>query len=146
MPAERGDESKSGSKGRRWSKNLDAKAKAYQASNGKDVPPHPASPECVKEQTSHSDDFTSVVWFGTRYSFTKGQQTEAIRALWEEWVSGKHTLSELTIAEKVGSANDHFRLDHLFRDRERKLHPAWKNMIQKASKGVYYLAEPNEMA
>ena len=63
MPAKRVDESKSGSKGRRWSKNLDPKAKAYQASDGKDAPPHPASPECVKEQTSHSDEWRELKRF-----------------------------------------------------------------------------------
>lgn len=77
-------------------------------------------PSGNRKQVSHSDDFTSVCWFGKRYQFTMGQQAAAVRALWEAWATGGHSLSELTIGEKVDSGNDHFRLIHVFRNRKGK--------------------------
>jgi len=92
--------------------------------------------------TSHSPDFTSVLWFGKKYLFAKGQQAEAVRVLWGAWKAGGHTLSELTIGGRIGSTNDHFRLIHVFTDRSGRRHPAWNSMITRVNKGVYCLAEP----
>jgi hypothetical protein len=89
--------------------------------------------------TSHSDDFTSVNWFGTRYDFSKGLQARCVERLWEAWKKGGHSLSQLTLKEQVGSDNDNFRLDHVFRG-----HPAFDTMIKRVGKGTFKLAEPGE--
>ncbi len=93
-------------------------------------------------ETSHSPDFTSVCWFGTRYEFSKGQQAAAVRALWEAWADGGHSLSGETIQEKCSSgAGLSWRLAHVFRSNS-KPHPAWGVMIQPAGKGCYRLVKP----
>jgi len=98
-------------------------------------------------QPSHSDDFTSVNWFGTEYSFGKGLQAESVRALWAAWENKTPSLSEKTIGEKAGSANDRFRLEHVFRPTNkgtgrRETHPAWGTMIKSVGKGVFALSPP----
>jgi len=94
---------------------------------------------------THSDDFTSVNWFGTPYTFAKGLQAEAVRVLWEARDNGTPRLSEKTIGDKIGSANDQFRLEHVFkptnkRTRKREAHPAWGTMIKRAGKGIFALS------
>ena len=94
-------------------------------------------------RTSHSPDFTSVVWFGTPFKFAKGQQAESIKLLWEAWEVGEHSLSQATIGDRICSESDKFRLAHVFRDRKTGgYHPAWKTMIQPAGKGCFRLVEP----
>lgn len=88
---------------------------------------------------AHADDFTWVIWFGTRYAFSKGNQAECVRHLWESWEkSGRRDgcgLSEKTLGVKVDSANDHFRIVHVFRK-----HEAWGKMIRMTEqRGVYAL-------
>jgi hypothetical protein len=99
------------------------------------------------KQTTHSVDFTSVVWFGTPYSFAKGLQAQSVRVLWEAWENGTPSLSEKTIGEEAGSASDNFRLEHVFkpvkkRTRKREPHPAWGTMIKSAGKGLFTLSPP----
>jgi hypothetical protein len=94
---------------------------------------------------AHSADFTSVDWFGAEYRFAKGLQAESVRALWEAWENGTPSLSEKTIAEKSGSANDRFRLEHVFKPANKKTgkrepHAAWGAMIVSAGKGLFKLA------
>ena len=91
-----------------------------------------------KDECSHSEDFTSVIWYGKMYEFTPGNQAESIKVLWKEWEKGRHSLSETTIGEKIVSSSDKFRLDIVFRG-----HPAWGTMIQKVNKGVFRLGKPN---
>lgn len=99
--------------------------------------------------TSHSPDFASVNWYGTRYMFSKGNQSEAVRALWEAWENGGHALKQETIAERIGSSgSSNFRLDHTFRKRsgdgKYETHPAWGTMIVSEGKGCHRLAEPEK--
>lgn len=107
----------------------------------------PTSPKC-----DHSADFTSVIWYGTMYTFTK-MQAACVRVLWAEWEKGGLTLSEKTIGEAVESDNDRFRLLHVFRTKSRNtgkrtkkgqaaMHPAWRTMIVPAGKGIFKLAPP----
>lgn len=93
---------------------------------------------------SHSEDFTSVNWFGTRHTFSKGLQAESVRALWAAWQNGNHSLSQATIAEKIGTSADDFQLSKVFRRRRSdgpgyEQHPAWGTMIQREEKGTYSL-------
>ena len=109
------------------------------------------SPEPETPQASHSADFTSVNWFGTRYQFAPGQQAHAVEVLWSEYERGGHGLAEATIGEMIESESVHFRLAHVFRRNSRPegskdpvvtMHPAWETMIRKVGRGVYRLAEP----
>lgn len=96
--------------------------------------------------STHSPDFTSVSWFGTRYSFTKGNQSQLVRVLWEAWENGGHSLSQETIGEKIGFNGSRFELSKTFRKRKKddgyERHPAWGTMIQPDSKGSYRLVPP----
>ena len=83
---------------------------------------------------SHSEDFTSCVWKGVPYQFNK-TQAACIDKLWKAWEAGTPTLSQLTIGNRIGSSDDNFRLNKVFRD-----HPAWGVMIKPAGKGIYQLA------
>jgi hypothetical protein len=93
-------------------------------------------------QASHSDDFTSVNWFGTVYHFNT-TQADCIRLLWAEWERGGFGLSEMTIGDKIGSVSDRYRLAHTFRAKKGGCHPAWGTMIRKAGRGVYRLYPPD---
>jgi len=99
-----------------------------------------------RDAPTHSDDFTSVDWFGTKYTFSKGQQAESVKVLWEAWETGGHSLSEMTIGEKIASSSDRFRLAHVFRIKGGKVqgtHTAWGTMIQSVEKGIFALRAPN---
>lgn len=95
----------------------------------------------------HSPDFTTVDWFGTRYTFAKGNQARAIGVLWEAWENGGHGLTQETIGERIASSADRFELRKTFRQRKPEggygPHPAWKTMIQPDGKGNFRLVEPN---
>ena len=119
----------------------DAEPKAYAMSDRSEGQVNESEP-------THSPDFTSVNWFGTRYTFTKGNQAESVRVLWEAWEKGRHSLSQETTREKIYSAAEkQFRLSHVFRRRLPNggygQHPAWGTMIKQAEKGCYHL-QPSE--
>jgi hypothetical protein len=103
---------------------------------------------------AHSDDFTSVIWYGTHYAFTK-TQAQCVHHLWLEWEKGEGlSLSEETLAEKVNPHRaDHFQISHVFRDHRRdagrgprkaRMHPAWGAMIHTVGKGVFALRRPGD--
>ncbi len=110
--------------------------------------PVPTAGEAGRRPT-HNSDFTSINWFGEPYTFTPGQQAEAVAALWHEWDNGRHGLSERSIGELVGSGSDTFRLVHVFRIKEKRrarkvsFHPAWGKMIQKIGPRLYKLVGPD---
>jgi hypothetical protein len=85
---------------------------------------------------THSPDFHSVNWFGTRYEFT-GQQAACVRVLWEAWKKGCPAVGGQAVLEAAGS--DAERLPLVFRD-----HSAWGTMIVPGErKGNYQLkAQP----
>jgi hypothetical protein len=89
-------------------------------------------------QFEHADDFTWVIFAGQHFAFSKGNQSESVRALWGSWEKSGRTdgcgLSEKTIGEKCGSENNNFRLQHVLRD-----HPAWGTIIRPVSKGIFAL-------
>jgi hypothetical protein len=96
---------------------------------------------------THSDDFTSVNWFGAEYEFAKGLQAESVRVLWEARESGTPRLSEQTIREKTDSNSGRFRLYHVFHPKDpktgkRKPNRAWGTMIRKMGKGIFALSAP----
>ena len=139
-----------------WKEGADALATAFEtmvkaafeakaAAEGWPMPDTtPKTPETPRP--THSPDFTSVDWFGTRYTFAKGNQAESVRVLWEAWASGGHSLSQETIGDRIGSTAARFELSKVFRrkttDGGYEPHPAWGTMIQQDSKGSYRLAPP----
>jgi hypothetical protein len=94
----------------------------------------------VTESARHSEDFCSVVWFGTEYRFTK-TQAACIRVLWEAWENKTPTLSEETILAKAGSQGS--RLRDVFKSKKDGPHMAWGTMIVEAGKGRFQLQEPD---
>ena len=89
------------------------------------------------KETSHSEDFTTVIWFGTRYTFKLGQQTAIVKLLWTEWEEGRDGLSQSTLADLVGSLAERFTIFHAFRG-----HPAYGRMIKASGRGIYRLVSP----
>jgi hypothetical protein len=85
---------------------------------------------------THTDDFRSVSWFGTPYTFTR-MQAKCVRALWEAWERGTPDVDLQTILRAIDSYSA--RLHHLF---DKGRHRAWKTMIQSRRKGTYRLVEP----
>jgi hypothetical protein len=100
------------------------------------------------DAATHSEDFTSVIWFGTPFTFSKGMQAESVRHLWEAWAKKTPTLSEKTIGDLIGSSADGFQLAKVFRTKKQTrghtVHPAWGTMIQRAGKGIYQLVPPDK--
>jgi hypothetical protein len=95
-----------------------------------------------KPDYTHSEDYTSVVWFGRMYNFTKTQAL-CIKHLWAEWGKSEGLgLSEKTIGEKIGSSADNYKLKHTFRVKRNNKscqHPAWGKMIVSCGKGMFSL-------
>jgi len=113
----------------------------------------PSSPVMPRERCEHSEDYCSVIWFGTRYEFTK-TQAACIKCLWAEWEKGGLALAEETIGEKAGSASESFRLFHTFRMKAKSkmtkrvgktnVHIVWGTMIVPAGKGKFRLEAPKK--
>ncbi len=85
---------------------------------------------------SHNEDFTTVIWYGTEYSFNK-TQARCIKYLWKN-----NSASENSIGEMLDSAACHgYRLRDTFRNRT-GYHCAWGKMIIRAGKGCFKLNKP----
>jgi len=113
------------------------------APTGSGEPHNPAT----GDPTTHSPDFTSVDWFGKRYNFSKGNQAQAVRVLWDAWTHGEHSLSQETVGARIESSADRFEMRKTFRRRKAngkgyEPHPAWGTMIQQDGKGCFRLARP----
>lgn len=115
-------------------------------------PPRPDSdssskkPEAMKSEEvsgdvangSHGTDFLWLYAQGARYTFTKGQQAQVIRVLFEEWDRGGRIdgspLTEETIGDKVSSISDRFRIQKVFEG-----HPALNTVLSTCGKGAWAL-------
>ncbi|HEX2973106.1 MAG TPA: hypothetical protein VHP11_12285 [Tepidisphaeraceae bacterium] len=96
----------------------------------------PPAPEAV-----HNADFTMVKWYGDEYHFALGNQSAAVRALWEEWEKTGLGLHQETIRDAIDPERDPksvFRMDTAFRD-----HLAFGTMIQRCGDGKYRLVPPS---
>jgi hypothetical protein len=94
-------------------------------------------------QAQHSDDFSTVDWYGTRYVFTRRQQAEVVALLWGTKELPFPALRVGTIRDHLESVADVFRLGEVFRDASKRTkHPAWGTMIQAVAHGVYQLVAP----
>jgi hypothetical protein len=94
----------------------------------------PGTAAATPTMPRHSEDFTSVHWFGADYLFTKAQAA-VVKKLWEAWANGTPGLKSETLCEER-------RLIDIFKPGG-KLHPAWGTMIVQQAKGVYALREPS---
>ena len=91
----------------------------------------------------HSDDFRSVVWFGTSYTFTRNQAA-CVKVLWTAWKAGTPELEGLTVVTQADVSQT--RLSDVFKAKG-KMHLAWGTMIgQGRTKGAYRLSEPATVA
>jgi len=96
-----------------------------------------SSPSRANQSATHSDDFHSVIWFGTRYDFN-ATQSQVVRVLWENWEKGTPDVGKERLLEAIDPESRRDRVDTVFRG-----NPAWKTMIVPASrKGNYRLNEP----
>jgi hypothetical protein len=86
--------------------------------------------------TSHSEDYRSVRWFGTDYVFTPAQAA-CVRVLWGAWERGSPVLSQAHILEAADCTGS--RLRDVF---EKGKHPAFNAMIKSPRKGAFCLTNP----
>lgn len=92
-----------------------------------------AEPAAVSQLgATHSADFASVYWFGTRYEFTPAQ-ARCVRALWAAWRNGTPVLRQAELQEEADVSSG---IRGVF-----QRHPAWRTMIVSPGKGQYRLAE-----
>jgi hypothetical protein len=93
----------------------------------------------------HSEDFRSVLWFGTNYTFT-ATQAACVSVLWRAWEQGTPDVAQATILQHVEVDAAAKRLVDIFRERKSSTyHPAWRTMIVKGSrKGTYRLNPPKK--
>jgi hypothetical protein len=85
------------------------------------------------------DDFRSVCWFGTDYSFTPNQ-AGVVKVLWNAWQSRTPEVSDTTLLDASGG--DGRRIRDVFRGTGNKMHPAWDTMIQRGRRDTLKLVEP----
>jgi hypothetical protein len=92
------------------------------------------------EEARHSDDFRSVHWYGTDYTFT-ATQAACIKVLWRNWKNGTPDVGEDSILTDEEVDAEARRLIDVFRDRkaETRYHPCWNTMIVSRQKGAYRL-------
>lgn len=120
----------------------------------------------VLNDCRHSDDFTSVTWFGRSLHPFSSKQAQIVEVLWRAYESGNAIIREAYIAEQLQhdgeTLNDEettvrgFSLQQTMRIQSRRRngrrrndpHPAMGYMIHKAGKGLWTLAAPqrNEAA
>jgi len=91
------------------------------------------------DKAAHSDDFRSVLWHGTRYTFT-ANQAACVKLLWENWERETPDVGDATVLEQAGVAQA--RLDAVFRV-DGKQHTAWGEMIVSLSRGTHRLQAPD---
>lgn len=90
------------------------------------------SRKCHKRR--HSEDYRSVRWDGTIYSFTP-QQAAIVAILWAAWENGTPDVGQETLLQAIDS--DSNRVQHLFRH-----HPAWEVVITRGgTRGSFRLAD-----
>lgn len=92
----------------------------------------------TKPKAVHSEDYTFVNWFGTKYTFAIGVQSQVVEVLWKEWKATGLGLHQQTIRNRVDAENDNFKMTNAFRN-----HSAMGKMIKMRGDGRYQLCEPD---
>lgn len=89
----------------------------------------------------HSQDFSSVHWFGTDYTFT-AMQADAVSEWWAAWKHGTPDVRDTTILTEVGAKSKKKASLHNILSG----HPAWGTMIiAGATKGTHRLQQPEKI-
>lgn len=97
----------------------------------------PASSGWGIESIRHSEDFRTVSWYGTEYSFTVSQ-ARAVKILWEAFDNKTPDIGGETLIERIGSESS--RPSDIF-----KGNSAWNTMICSGkTKGSLRLVEPKK--
>jgi len=86
-----------------------------------------------------SDDFRSVWWFGTHYSFTTNQ-SKVVEVLWKAWKNKTPEVSDTTLLDASGG--DAKRIRDVFKETGNRKNDAWETMIQRVRKDTLRLVEP----
>ena len=86
-----------------------------------------------------SDDFRSVWWFGTHYSFTTNQ-SNVVNLLWTAWKKKTPEVNDITLLDASGG--DGKRIRDVFREAGNKMNDAWGTMIQRVRKDTLKLVAP----
>jgi len=94
------------------------------------VPDEPA-------KRTHSTDFTTAEWDGTKYTFSP-LQADTVKALWQEYEKTGFGLHQNAIRESLDHERGNFRVPHVFRK-----HPAYGVMIHSCGRGKYRLGKPD---
>jgi len=109
-----------------------------------DVAPGEADTDEEEElDVEHSEDFTTVTWYGEKFTFNT-TQAQCVALLWAEWKKDPKSnmaLHQRTIRDWIQSSNANFRLSHVFRVNG-KAHPAWGRMIHGNDQASFYLGKP----
>jgi hypothetical protein len=112
-------------------------------SNSMTTAPDGRAAAVATSPATHSDDYSTVNWYGTRYVFNRRQQAQVVALLWGSEELPFPAIRVGTIRKHLGSAADVFRLGEIFRDSSKGTkHPAWGTMIQQIGKGLYQLIAP----
>jgi hypothetical protein len=79
-----------------WLAEVEALATAAEALAAREAPAGvaPGSVTPPAEQCRHSQDFRSVIWYGTEYTFT-GYQAAVVSQVWQAWQNGTPDLGHL---------------------------------------------------
>ena len=86
-----------------------------------------------------SDDFRSVWWFGTHYSFTTNQ-SKVVEVLWKAWKNKTPEVSDTTLLDASGG--DAKRIRDVFKETGNRTNDGWQTMIQRVRKDTLKLVEP----
>ena len=96
---------------------------------------------CRQGQISHSDDFTTINWYGEEFTLTR-MQAWCIKLLWEHYERGTPGLSGDTILDRIGSSGrgKSERNRNLYQNIFKRNKRAWDALItQDKVKGTYRL-------
>jgi hypothetical protein len=90
---------------------------------------------------SHAPDFSSIMWFGKRFSFSPKQRS-VVELLWDAFQTQLPGLSHAFLVEKAGLQGT---LRDTFKIKGTKFHAAWGTMIvREGGKDMYRLRPPVE--
>lgn len=99
----------------------------------------PTTEVTTPNQNVHfSSDFSVVVWQGQQYFFNR-TQARVVELLYSESQKGTVGLHQDTIGNRLQSCNSRFRLFHVFRNKNGKMHPLWNVLVVRVEPGIYSL-------
>lgn len=97
------------------------------------------SDNSIPDQDVHfSSDYAIVMVKGRRFTFNR-TQARVVELLHDEMRKGTVGLHQDTIGQRLQSCNSRFRLFHVFRNKDGKMHPLWGKLIVRVEPGIYAL-------